>query len=330
MGIFDDVTGITRPGQANGAGGITALMLEEFAGLVQGTLERKSVLAPRIPIKTVRGTNTITNFGVGKSTLQALVPGQTPNGTPTKFGKASMTIDTTIIARAALPVLETFQTSYDARSEIAKEHAKELAKQYDQTFFIQAIKAGDLTANRFGLTAAGHTGGSQVTLAGANDYLDPAMLYQGLVDLITQMRLKDVDPVTDGVIIGVGHQEFATLSMAELLVNSEYKTADGTSIPQMLLKAHGVAVVPSNNFPGGQNITGNILSNAGNGNAYDGDFTKHLAVAWAPEALLAGETIALTPEVFWDKLSKSWFIDAYRAFGVAPSVAAFAGTLKKP
>lgn len=330
MGLFDDVTGLTRPGQANGAGSISALMLEEFAGLVQGTLDRVSVLAPRIPTRTVRGTNTITNFAVGKSSLVRLEPGIPPNGTPTKFGKASLTIDTVTLARGLVPMLEAFQTSYDARAEIAKEQGKEHAKQYDQTFFIQAIKAGLLTANKFGLTAAGHTGGSQVTLAGANDNKDPAMLYQGLVDLITQMRLKDVDPVADNVIIGVGHEDFATLSMAELLINSEYVTAEGTKIPQMLLKAHGVAVVPSNNFVGGQNITGHLLSTVANGNAYDGDFTKVAAVAWAPEALLAGETIALTPEVFWDKISKTWFVDSYRSFGVTPSVAAFAGVLLKP
>lgn len=330
MGIFDDVSGITRPGQANGTGSVTANMLEEFAGSVKGTLERVSVLAPRIPIRTVRGTNTISNFAVGKSTLVRLEPGVTPNGTPTKFGKSSLTIDTVTLARGITPLLEAFQVSYDARAEIGKEHGKEHAKQFDQAFFIQAIKAGELTANKFGLTAAGHTGGSQQVLAGANDHLDPAMLYQGIVDLITQMRIKDVDPVSDGVMLGISHTDFATLSMAELLINSEYVTADGTRIPQMVLKAHGVPVVPSNNFVGGTTVTGHLLSTAANSNAYDGDFTKVVAVAWAPEALLAGETISLTPEVFWDKVSKQWFIDSYRSFGVTPSVAAFAGVLKKP
>jgi hypothetical protein len=45
---------------------------------------------------------------------------------------------------------------------------------------------------------------------------------------------------------------------------------------------------------------------------------------------MAGETIALQSEVFFDKLTKQWFIDSWRAFGVAPSVASFAGTLYKP
>lgn len=327
---LDDAYTIVRPGQANGTGAVNALHIEEFTGIVEGTIARMSVCAPYIPVKPVRGTSILTNYAVGKSTLQKITPGSPIDGTVTKFGKAQLAIDTTVIARAVLPLLETFQTSYDARSEIATEHGKELAKQHDQAFFIQAIKAGQLTANKFGLTAAGHTGGSQITFAAAGDVNDPAILYQKLVDLITAMRLKDVDPVTDGVIIAVGPTEMATLSMNELLVNGEYVTSDGTNIPGMLLKAHGVRVVQSNNFPGGQNIVGNLLSNSDNGNAYDGDFTKTRAVAFAPKALLAGETIALQSKVFFDDLSKNWFVDAWRAFGVAPSVAAFAGVVSLP
>jgi hypothetical protein len=75
---------------------------------------------------------------------------------------------------------------------------------------------------------------------------------------------------------------------------------------------------------------GHILSNANNSNAYDGDFTKVRATAFAPKALMAGETIPLTTKVFFDDLSKQWFIDAWRSYGVAPSVAAFAGVLLTP
>ena len=234
---IDDAFTLIRPGQANGAGATDALHLEEFGGLVQGTFERMSVCAPRIPIRSVRGTSTVSNFGVGKSTVSKItVDGKAPDATSSnKFGKTSFNIDTTILARAVLPLLEVFQTSYDARAEIAREHAKELAKQYDQTFFVQATIAGLLTANKFGLTAAGHDGGSQVTFTGASDHQDPALLYQAIVDLITAMRLKDVDPVGDGVIVAVSPTELATLSMAELLINGEYTTAAGTTIPGMML-----------------------------------------------------------------------------------------------
>lgn len=328
---LDDIYIPTRPGASNAGANVRALHIEEFTGMVQGTLNRMSVLAPRVTVKPVRGTSTITNFAVGKSTLQKIQPGVANiDGSVTKFGKASMTIDTTIIARAVLPLLEVFQTSYDSRAEIAREHGQELAKQFDQAFMIQALKAGKLTANRFGLTAAGHDGGTQIVMGGASDHLDPALLYAKIVDLLTAMRLKDVDPINDGVVLIVSPTEFATLTMAELLINSDYVTAEGTSIPGMALKTHGVSVLQSNNLPAGLNIVGNLLSNTDNSNAYDGDFTKDLVVAFAPKALMAGETIPLTSEIFFDKLTKQWFVDSWRAYGVAPSVAAFAGTIAKP
>jgi hypothetical protein len=327
---LDDSYNIIRPGQQNATGDIDELHIEEFTGIVENTLARMSVIAPRIPVRSVRGTSVIQSFSSGKSTIQKITPGSPIDGTVNKFGKVTMTIDTTIIARAVLPVLEVFQTQYDARNEIGTEHGTELAKQYDQTFFIQAAKAGAATANKYGTTSDGHLGASQVTFTGASDYLDPALLYAKLVDLITAMRLKDVDPIMHGVVIAVKPDVAATLSMAELLINSEYKTSDGTSVPQMLLKAHGVPVINSNNFVGGETITSHLLSNAGNSNAYDGDFSKLVATAFAPQSLLAGETIPLTAKVFWDDKDKLWFVDAWRAYGVTPNRVQFSGNLLNP
>lgn len=323
--------GLTRPGQINGTGALNETHVEEIWGEVYGTLRRQSLMSPRVKMKSLQGTSVATNFAVGKAAMGKITPGQAVAATTqAKFGKVSMTVDTVIYARTNLPLLEPLQVSYDARAEIGKEHGETLARQFDETFFIQATKAGLLTANKFGLTAAGHEGGTQVAMVGANDHLDPALLYSRIVDLITGMRKKDVDPVADGCILLVDHDTFATLSMAELLINSEYKTSEGTAIPTMKLKAHGVDVIPSNNFVGGKNITGHLLSNADNGNAYDGDFTKVLATMFSPKALMAAETIPLTTRLVWDEVDLNWMLTNWRSFGVAPSVAAFAGCLLKP
>lgn len=327
---LDDTWNIVRPGQTNATGDVHAQAIEQFTGIVENTLERMSVLAPRVLVRPVKGTNTITNFSSGKSTLQKITPGSPIDGTVNKFGKNVLTIDTTIIARAVLPLLETFQTSYDARSEIGTEHGTELAKQFDQSFFIMAAKAGAATANNYGTTSDGHLGASQVTFAGASDHLDPALLYQGLVDLLTAMRLKDVDPIMHGIMIAVKPDVAATLSMAELLVNGEYKTAEGVSVPGLVLKAHGVPVVNSNNYVGGDTISGHLLSNSDNSNAYDGDFSKLVATAFSPKAIMAGETIPLQSEVFFDKVTKQWFVDSWRAYGVTKNRVQFAGNLSKP
>jgi hypothetical protein len=327
---LDDSYNIVRPGQSNQAGSTAALHLEEYTGVVESTIERKSVLKGMIPIRPVRGTSVITNFAVGESTLQKATAGAPIDGTGTDFAKRTLTIDTVILARAVLPLLETFQTSYDARKEIGMEHGKKIAKFYDQSFFIQAIKAALFTESTYkGSGAAGkpagHFGGSQQTLAAGGDSLDPAKLYAAVANLFVKMEEKDVDPRTDDVMIALRPAEFYTLLQNEQLIDGTYKTSEGTSIQTHMLKAYGVPVVQSNNFPAGQTISSHLL-----GTAYDGDFTKVVAAAFSPRALLAGETIPLTTKVFYDDITKQWFVDAHLAYGVTPNRAEFAGVILKP
>ena len=333
---LDDSYTIVRPGQSNSAGAVNALHLEEYTGVVESTIARKSVLTGYIPIKPVRGTSVLTNFAVGEATLQKAVPGgPPPDGNLIDFAKRTLTVDTVVLARNVLPLLEVFQTSYDSRKEIGLEHGKKIAKFTDQAFFIQAIKAALFTDSTYrGAGAvgkpAGHFGGSQVTLGAAGDALDPAKLYQAVADLFVKMEDKDVEPATDDVMIAVRPNEFYTLLQNEQLIDGEYITAEGNSVKAMLLKTYGVPVIRSNNMPAGQVISGHLLSNAANSNAYDGDFSKIVMCAFSPRALMAGETIPLTTDVFWDKVSKQWFVDAHLAFGVTPSRAEFAGVVMKP
>ena len=332
---LDDTYSIVRPGQSNQAGTVSALHLEEYTGVVESTIERKSALKGMIPVRPVKGTSVITNFAVGESTLQKATPGTTPDGTGTDFAKRTLTVDTVILARAVLPLLETFQTSYDARKEIGMEHGKKIAKFTDQSFFIQAIKAALFTESTYkGAGAsgkpAGHFGGSQQILGAGGDALDPAKLYAAVANLFVKMEEKDVDPRTDDVVIAVKPAEFYTLLQNEQLIDGTYKTSEGTNIQAHLLKAYGVPVVRSTDFPAGQTITGHLLSNSDNSNAYDGDFSKVVACAFSPRALLAGETIPLTTDVFWDKVTKNWFVDAHLAYGVTPNRAEFSGVILKP
>jgi hypothetical protein len=328
---LESTSNFTRPGQEGATGDEQKLHIEEYTGVVEGTIARKSALEGFVTRRAVRGTSIITNFAVGESTLQKLTPGTTPDGTVTKFGKNTVQVDTVVLARNIFPLLETWQTSYDSRAEVGMEHGKKIAKHTDQSFFIQALKTAALVAPKHtGVAGAGHFGGNQVTMTGSSDNLDPAKLYAYFADLFVQMEQKDVDPRTDDVIIAVKPAEFYTLLQNEQLINTQYKTSNGTSIEAFLLKTYGVPVVSSNNCPHGENIVGHLLSNADNTNAYDGDFTKTVAVAFSPRALLAGETIPLTTDVFWDQKSKHWFVDAYLSYAVGPNRPEFAGVVRKP
>jgi hypothetical protein len=322
-----DTWNVTRPGQVGATGAINALHIEEYTGVLNGTIDRKSVIDPWVPRRQVKGTSVIQSKAIGESTLQVVTPGASIDGTKNKVGKNTLTIDTVIAARSVFPLLETWQADYDARAATGVEHGKKIAKFTDQAFFIQAIKAGLRTTTKYSGVdaAAGHYGGSQKTLAGANDHLDPAKLYAAIADLFVQMEQKDVDPRTDDVLIAVKPAEFYTLMQNEQLINTNYVTAAGNSVQTMVLKTYGVPVISSNNFMGGANVTTHEL-----GADYLGDFTKVVAAAFSASALLAGETIPLTPQMYWNDDYLHWVVGAYTSFGVTVDQAQYAGVILKP
>lgn len=333
MPLFDDdgnipSTQLTRPGQFDQTGDINAAAVIEYSQQVQHTIERRSALTGFVSPRSVRGTNQVGNYGFGKSTVGAVTPGEAPAATKNDVGKVILSIDTVIYTRHALPLLEVFQTSYDARVELGIEDGIEIAKFQDQAFFIQAAKAALLTDSAYSNVANkpdGWAGGSSVTLAAAGDAADPAKLYQGFSDLFVKMEEKDVVPRMDDVMIAVRPEQFYALQGAEQIINGQYVTARGTRLDNVaILKAFGCPVVSSNNVPN-TNITGHKL-----GTAYDGDFSKLVGIAFAPKALLAGETIPLESDVFYDKIYKSWFVDSHLAFGVTPDRAEYAGAIWLP
>lgn len=340
MPLFDDagnipVANITNPARTVGdAAGTMNQIIAEYGGHVEHTIERRSVLQGWVPLRPVRGTNTIQNYAVGEVSLQKVIPGQAPDASPAEFSKANLVIDTLINARNTMPLLETFQTSYDARKEVGIEHGRRISKFFDQALFIQAAKASQLAHSKFNNgqagKPAGHFGGNVVTLGNAGDRQDPAKLYKAIRDLCVLFENKDVIPAQDDLILAVRPEQFYALADADQIVNGNFRTSDGndmTGVP--IYKALGVPVISSVNIPN-TNITAHELSTTGNGNAYNGDFTKLVGLMFSTRALLAGETIPLTSDVFYDKNYKMWFVDSHLAFGATANRAEYAGSIWIP
>jgi hypothetical protein len=341
MALFDDAglipaAQITNPAKTVGdAAGTMGQIIAEYGGHVEGTIERRSIMNGWVPLRPVRGTNTVQNFAVGEATLGKVTPGTPPDATPAEFGKANLVIDTLIFGRNTFPLLEVFQTSYDARKEVGTEHGKKIAKFFDQAMLIQAAKASMATESKFSNgqgtnKPAGHSGGNVVTLAASGDGLDPAKLYKAVRDLSVKFELKDIVPAQDDLILVTQPAQFYALADAEQIVNGNYKTSDGNTFENIAIyKALGVPVMSSNNLPN-TNVTAHLLSNAGNSNAYNGDFTKLVGVMFSARALLAGETIPLNSDVFYDKNYKMWFVDSHLSFGVTVNRAEYAGSIWLP
>lgn len=318
---------VTRPNAKLDGSDPFALVLEEFSGMVEQSMQTRSVTEGWVEMKTIKGTATVTKDAIGESTLQVLVPGTTPDGTANQFSDNSVTVKSVILARSALPMLDVFQTKYDTRKNIGNEHGKKMAKFRDAALLVQMAKAGMATTSKYG-ALPGHHGGTQQSLAAAGDENDPAKLYKAINRLLAQMEEKDVIPQEDGHALFVRPSVFYALMDAEQIINGDYITSSGNVVQGVpVLKALGVPIIKTNNMPHTNTVSAPDDVAKLMGGDYNGDFSKLLMLLASPKALLAGETISLTSDVFWDKLSKSWYVDAHMAFAATTDRHEHAGAI---
>lgn len=333
MGYPTDSSSLSRPGQSLGVGAVDALHIEEYGGEVESTFVKKSFMKQYFKLKSIRGTSTVTNDRVGAVSLSAVTPGVRPDASVAQFDNVSVKVDTIILARNNVALLDDFQSHFDTRMELGNEHGKEIGKFFDEAFIIQAIKCalivkGDGTGGTTQLPD-GWFGGERVELAAGSDELDPTKLQRGLEDVCQGIEEKDVD--LDGAVILVKPAQYYTLLRNDKLVDSQYSLGNGNYAQGMVLKSNGLPIHKTNRIPTAA-ITGHKLSNTGNNAAYDlttGDETDAVAIVMLPKALLAGETIPLTSKVYYMDSELQWFIDSYLAFAVTPNRPEHCGVLLK-
>lgn len=302
------------------------LMLEEYGGEVESQFAKSSIMRQFYRIRPVRGTDTITNNRVGRTELQALVPGVRPEANATNFGKVSLTVDTVILARDNRSMLNEFQTHFDSRMELARDHGKEIGKFFDEAFIIQAIK-GSHQAAPSGLNGA-FGAGKNVELAAAGDELDPDLLADAIQDIIVEMEEEDI-PV-DELVVLVRPTQFQVLLNNDKLMSRDFAAGNGDYAKGIIYEINGARIVKTARIPTAA-ITGHKLSNAGNSNAYDltAEEADAVAVILHPKSLLAGETIPLTSDIWFNREEKQWFIDSFLAFGVTVNRPDVCGTVNK-
>ena len=289
-------------------------MIEQYGGAVDSQFAKTSMMRRIVPVSSVLNTDTSIVRRVGRTTLKALADGVRPPADKTEFGRASVTVDTVIIARDNRSMLNEFQIDFNARAELGRDHGKELGKFFDEAFIIQAIKGARMSApgNLNGAIGAGKV----ETLDSAGDELDPDLLYQKIARVIVRMQEQDID--TEECVIMVRPTQHEVLLNNDKLVSREFSASNGDYALGKVMTMMGSAIIPTARIPQSA-ITNHKLSNSNNSNAYNltGAEANVAAVIVHPHSLLAGETIPLQSDVFFDKVERQWFIDSFYAFGVS-------------
>lgn len=290
------------------------LYLTEYGGMVESQFAKTSIMRQFVRIQPVRGTNTLQNNRVGRSKLGKVTPGVRPAATRVKFGTVQVVVDTIIIARDNVDRLDVFQSNFDHRAEIGQDHGKEIGKFFDTAFLIKTIhgaqaKPADDLDGAFGEGKAEYIG---TTVTGDK-------LEQGIRKILVRMEEDDIE--TSEFVTFVRPTEYSLLLDAGKLMDSDY--TGGNDFGQGTVKqVYGAPLVKTARIPrqasgvdvANHDEAGNhLLGAAYNVSAMD---AKAAAVILHPRSLLAGETIPLTHDVYYDQKELQWFIDSHLAFGV--------------
>lgn len=303
-----------------------SLLLDEYGGEVESQFAKTSMMREFVRVRPVKNTDTIVNNRVGRTQLQAIVPGVRPAANATGFGKVALTVDTVILARDNRSMLNELQTHFDARMELAQDHGKEIGKFFDEAFIIQAIKGSHQSAPS-GLNGAIGAGKAIELLAGGDD-LDPDKLAGAIEDIIVDMEEEDI-PV-DELVVFVRPAHYKVLRDNDKLLSRDFAAGNGDYAKGIIYEIAGARIVKTARIPTAA-VTGHKLSNANNSNAFDltAEEADAVAVILHPKSLLAGETIPLTSDIWFDRKEKQWFIDSFLAFSVTVNRPDVCGTVNK-
>ncbi len=287
-------------------------MIDHYGGVVDSQFSKKSMMREFFNVKSVKGTDTVIDRRVGRTTLTTLTAGVRPAAAPTAFGQTGLTIDTVVMARDNRSLLNEFQIDFNARKELGQDHGKELAKLFDQSLLIAGIKGAGAAAPS-GLNGA-FGAGVTVTLGSIGDELDPAAFYTSIETGIVAMQLADMD--TDECVVFVTPTQYAVLLNNDKTISRDFSMENGDYASGKFKTVMGVPIVSTNRLPTAA-ITGHALSTTANSSFYDvtAAEARTEALILHPAALMVGETIPLTSDVYFSQIERQWFIDSFMAYG---------------
>lgn len=312
------------------SGEVDSLLIEKFTGKVKEQYIKQENLLRFFDVQEVTGTNMVSEKFMGDTQIQVLSPGQDPEATGTDQDKNALVIDTTVISRNAVAMFHDIQNDIDGyQSKLSMNQSKQLSRLEDEMVVQQLIYSAQSNTleKRTNPRVPGHGFSYQISIS-ETQASDPENL-QASIELAVENMLTGADG-GDGVdltdlYVMMPWPEFNVLRDAERIVNANYRDFAGETVNGFTLKSYNLPIIPSNRFP--RNVGGSVqsrtstLSNATNGQRYTAslDQASARAVIFKPEALLAGKTIEMQGDIFWDKRSKSWFVDTFMAEGCIPS-----------
>ncbi|AWD90662.1 major capsid protein [Pseudomonas phage Nerthus] len=325
---MSDVNNLVDP-KVSKSGEAQSLAFEKFTGQIKRAYVNLMGMMSYFDLQQVQGTNSVSNKYLGTTEVQALAPGKDVRGAQAEFDKNSLVIDTTVIARNVVGMLDDVQDDIMVKGKLAEEQVTAIKKLEDRMLLQQCIY-GALINNRTARNGIPRVKGHGFSVAAQDKFFnldDPTRILTFVELVIEQAVLQDLD--LSKLTIAMPWPVFNSLRDAERVCDARYNTYGAAGVTGFVLKSYNIPVVPTNHFPNKNrdhiDIDGlvndhHLLSKPTNGYRYDvnDDQEACMFVIFGNEGLLVGRSIALTGEIWWNQANKTWYIDSYLAEGAIP------------
>jgi len=246
---------VSRLGQIDNAGSVTALFLKVFSGEVLTAFETTTMMKARTRQRVIASGQSAQFPATFQASAAYHTPGAEIVGQQIRHNEITISIDDLLIADVFIANIDEAKNHYDVRAPYSKELGLALARTYDKN-----VAANVILAARGAALFTGDTGGAAITDADANSN---ALSLAGSIWSAKQtMEEKDVPVESSPVYCGLKPAQWYLLAQEPTLILNRDVDGDGSYSKGSFSLIGGVEVFKSNNLPWGVNYSfGNHVAN---------------------------------------------------------------------
>ena len=269
-----------------------ATYLKLFSGELFKAYESSTIAKGTVQSRQLKNGKSLQFIFTGRMQAAYHTPGEPilGSGDP-PVAEKTIVCDDLLISSAFVYDLDETLAHYSLRSEISKKIGHALAEAYDKKVFrtvaLAAREAHPITAS------PGPEPGGSIIKIGANNEYDAQRLVDAFFEAASILDEKNL-PKSGRTAVLSPRQYYALISQVDSnILNRDYGSSQGNlNSGDGLVSIAGIDIKRSNNLPF---KAGTVNSQAGENNAYNGDFSQHAGLIYQKDA--AGVVEAIGPQV---------------------------------
>jgi hypothetical protein len=269
-----------------------ATYLKLFSGELFKAYESATIAKGTVQNRQLKNGKSLQFIFTGRMQAAYHTPGEPilGSGDP-PVAEKTIVCDDLLISSAFVYDLDETLAHYSLRSEISKKIGHALAEAYDKKVFrtvaLAAREAHPITAS------PGPEPGGSIIKIGANNEYDAQRLVDAFFEAASILDEKNL-PKSGRTAVLSPRQYYALVSQVDSnILNRDYGNSQGNlNSGDGLVSIAGIDIKRSNNLPF---KAGTVNSQAGENNAYNGDFSQHAGLIYQKDA--AGVVEAIGPQV---------------------------------